>query len=43
MVLVPAIMQLLGNRNWWIPRWLERILPRLDVERVGVSPAEGSA
>jgi RND superfamily putative drug exporter len=43
MVLVPAIMQLLGARNWWIPRWLERILPRLDVERVGVSPAEGQA
>jgi RND superfamily putative drug exporter len=34
MVLVPAVMQLLGDRNWWIPNWLERILPRLDVERV---------
>jgi RND superfamily putative drug exporter len=33
MVLVPAVMQLLGSRNWWIPDWLERILPRLDVER----------
>jgi putative drug exporter of the RND superfamily len=33
MVLVPAVMQLLGNRNWWIPNWLERVLPRLDVER----------
>jgi putative drug exporter of the RND superfamily len=43
MVLVPAVMQLLGDRNWWIPGWLERILPRLDVERVGVSPAEGRA
>jgi putative drug exporter of the RND superfamily len=43
MVLVPAVMQLLGDRNWWIPDWLERILPRLDVERVGVSPAEGRA
>src|SRR3954464_11576731 len=32
MVLVPAVMQLLGDRNWWIPGWLERILPRLDVE-----------
>ena len=32
MVLVPAVMQLLGDRNWWIPNWLERILPRLDVE-----------
>ncbi|HKH22820.1 MAG TPA: MMPL family transporter [Solirubrobacterales bacterium] len=33
MVLVPAVMQLLGKWNWWIPDWLERILPRLDVER----------
>src|ERR671922_256767 len=40
MVLVPAVMQLLGDRNWWIPNWLERILPRLDVERVAVG-AEG--
>jgi putative drug exporter of the RND superfamily len=40
-VLVPAVMQLLGNRNWWIPNWLERILPRLDVEHVAVSAAEG--
>ena len=40
MVLVPAVMELLGDRNWWIPSWLERILPRLDVERVAVG-AEG--
>ena len=40
MVLVPAVMQLLGKRNWWIPDWLERVLPRLDVERVAVG-AEG--
>jgi putative drug exporter of the RND superfamily len=39
MVLVPAVMQLLGPRNWWIPDWLERMLPRLDVERV--AGAEG--
>ena len=41
MVLVPAVMQLLGNRNWWIPDWLERRLPRLDVERVAFGGAEG--
>jgi RND superfamily putative drug exporter len=41
MVLVPAVMQLLGKRNWWIPDWLERALPRLDVERVAVGTAEG--
>jgi len=41
MVLVPAVMQLLGDRNWWIPNWLERVLPRLDVERVAVGAAQG--
>src|ERR671914_269058 len=41
MVLVPAVMQLLGSRNWWIPDWLERLLPRLDVEHVAVGTAEG--
>ncbi len=35
-ILVPAIMQLLGRRAWWLPAWLDRILPRLHVE-----PAEG--
>src|SRR4029453_9488207 len=32
MVLVPATMELLGERNWWLPRWLDRLLPKLDVE-----------
>ncbi len=32
MVLVPATMELLGERNWWMPRWLDRILPNIDVE-----------
>ena len=32
MVLVPATMELLGDRNWWLPPWLERITPRLHVE-----------
>jgi putative drug exporter of the RND superfamily len=35
-VLVPAVMQLFGKRAWWLPAWLDRILPRLHVE-----PAEG--
>jgi RND superfamily putative drug exporter len=30
MVLVPAVMQLMGRANWWIPGWLDRVLPRLD-------------
>jgi RND superfamily putative drug exporter len=32
MLLVPATMELLGDRNWWLPRWLDRILPDVDVE-----------
>ncbi len=40
MVLVPAVMQLLGPRNWWIPDWLERILPRLDVEATSSTAAQ---
>jgi RND superfamily putative drug exporter len=32
MLLVPATMELLGDRNWWLPRWLDRLLPRIDVE-----------
>ena len=30
MVLVPAVMQLLGSANWWIPKWLDRALPRFE-------------
>lgn len=32
MALVPASMFLLGRATWWMPRWLDRILPHLDVE-----------
>ncbi len=32
MVLVPATMELLGDRNWWLPKWLDRILPKVDIE-----------
>jgi putative drug exporter of the RND superfamily len=31
-VLVPAVMMLLGNRNWQLPAWLDRLLPRVNVE-----------
>ncbi|HEY1119472.1 MAG TPA: MMPL family transporter, partial [Acidimicrobiales bacterium] len=30
MVLVPATMKLLGDANWWLPGWLDRVLPRID-------------
>jgi putative drug exporter of the RND superfamily len=32
MVLVPSLMELLGPRNWWMPRWLQRSLPPIGVE-----------
>jgi putative drug exporter of the RND superfamily len=32
MVLVPAAMSLLGHRAWWLPAWLDRILPTIDLE-----------
>jgi RND superfamily putative drug exporter len=32
MALVPAVLALLGKAAWWMPRWLDRILPRVDVE-----------
>jgi putative drug exporter of the RND superfamily len=43
MVLVPAVMSLLGKWNWWIPNWLERRLPRLEVEQGAPAGAEGRA
>jgi putative drug exporter of the RND superfamily len=39
MVLVPATMRLMGEANWWLPRWLDRLLPRLDVEGTSGLPA----
>jgi putative drug exporter of the RND superfamily len=38
-VLVPATMRLLGDWNWWLPAWLDRILPRIDVEGGAGLPA----
>jgi RND superfamily putative drug exporter len=32
MVLVPATMELLGDRNWWLPGWLDRLLPKVKAE-----------
>ena len=32
LVLVPSTMELLGDKNWWMPRWLDRIIPHLDIE-----------
>jgi len=32
LILVPATMELLGEWNWWFPRWLDRVVPHLNVE-----------
>lgn len=32
MLLIPALMYLMGERAWWLPKWLDRILPNVDIE-----------
>ena len=32
LILVPAVMSLLGDKAWWIPKWLDRVMPDVDVE-----------
>ncbi|NEK60626.1 MMPL family transporter [Geodermatophilus sabuli] len=39
MTLVPAVLALLGRSAWWLPRWLDRVLPDLDVEGARLAPA----
>ncbi|GAA2564970.1 MMPL family transporter [Streptomyces lienomycini] len=47
MALVPAVLALLGDRAWWLPRWLDGLLPRVDVEGAALTerppPAPGTA
>ena len=51
MTLVPAVLELLGDKAWWMPRWLDRVLPSFDVEGEGLHaelalegwPATGTA
>ena len=38
MMLVPATMAILGRANWWLPRWLDRVLPHLDTEGSAAGP-----
>ena len=38
-VLVPAVMHMLGRANWWLPAWLDRVLPRLHVEPAELTSA----
>ncbi len=40
MVLVPATLQLLGEASWWLPRGLDRVLPRIDTEGAALEQDE---
>jgi uncharacterized membrane protein YdfJ with MMPL/SSD domain len=45
LILVPTTMELMGEWNWWLPKWLDRILPDMDFESSGseAAPAEEQA
>ncbi len=43
MVVLPATMELLGERNWWLPKWLDRLLPHVEIERSGGASVIDSA
>jgi RND superfamily putative drug exporter len=32
LILVPALMQVMGEANWWFPDWLDRLVPRISIE-----------
>jgi RND superfamily putative drug exporter len=38
-LLLPAVLDIVGERTWWIPAWLERILPRVNIEGTSVRPS----
>ncbi|MFJ9819904.1 MMPL family transporter [Streptomyces sp. NPDC101151] len=40
MAIVPAVLALLGKKAWWLPKWLDRALPNVDVEGEGLRTAE---
>ncbi|MGA5039229.1 MMPL family transporter [Streptomyces capoamus] len=41
MAIVPAVLALLGKRAWWLPKWLDRALPNVDVEGEGLRAHAG--
>jgi RND superfamily putative drug exporter len=43
LILVPAAMQLLGRWNWWLPAWLDGILPHVGLEGTSEQQAPGGA
>ncbi|WP_406508241.1 MMPL family transporter [Streptomyces sp. NBC_00212] len=42
MAIVPAVLALLGAKAWWLPRWLDRVLPNVDVEGEGLRKQEAA-
>ncbi|MDJ0108439.1 hypothetical protein QM646_18600, partial [Rhodococcus erythropolis] len=39
MVIIPSVMALLGDKAWWLPKWLDKILPNVDIEGEKLSKA----
>jgi len=42
LILVPAVMKLLGDWSWWMPSWLDRLLPDFSFERGSPEPEPSS-
>jgi RND superfamily putative drug exporter len=42
-MLVPSVMEVLGRRSWWLPGFLDRVIPRVNVEGTGVFDEEVEA
>jgi RND superfamily putative drug exporter len=42
MAIVPAVLALLGHKAWWLPKWLDKVLPNVDVEGEGLAKAVDS-
>jgi RND superfamily putative drug exporter len=36
MTLVPAVLALVGRRSWWLPNWLGRVIPDVEIEATAV-------
>ncbi|MGW0466973.1 MMPL family transporter [Streptomyces sp. NPDC003027] len=43
MAIVPAVLALLGHKAWWLPKWLDRALPNVDVEGEGLAASRDAA
>jgi RND superfamily putative drug exporter len=43
LAIVPAAFALLGQKAWWIPRWLDRLLPKVDIEGEGLARRTAAA